>query len=73
MNTHHFHDLQVESEVADSYSFASIFIVFFLRVRPFHMSLSTQYTVAVCVGSLKLGSAVVPGSGAIIIPLSEKT
>ena len=35
------------------------------------MSLSTQYTAAVCFGNLKLESALVPGSGAIIIPLSE--
>ena len=40
---------------------------------PFHMSLSTQYTVVVCFGNLKLEYASVPGSGAIIIPLSEKT
>ena len=40
---------------------------------PFHMSLSTQYIEVVCFGNLKLGSALVPSSGAIIIPLSEKT
>ena len=37
------------------------------------MSLSTQYKVAVCFGNLKLGSALVPGSGAISISLLEKT
>ena len=39
----------------------------------FHMSLSSQNTVAVRFGNLKLGSALVPGLRAIIIPLSEKT
>ena len=36
------------------------------------MSLSTQYTPAVRFGNLNLGSALVSGSGAIIIPLSER-
>ena len=36
------------------------------------MSLSTQYTAAVCFGNLKLQSALVSGLRAIIIPLSEK-
>ena len=37
------------------------------------MSLSAQYTVAVCFCNLKFDSAMVPGLGAIIIPLEEKT
>ena len=64
----------IEWEVADSYSFAGIFIIFSYEWElPFHMSLSAQYTAAVCFVNLKLESALVTGSGAIIISRSEKT
>ena len=65
-----------------STSHSLFFIIFFLSFLwyfsyewglPFHMSLSTQYTVAVRFGNLQLGPALVPCSGAIITPLSEKT
>ena len=49
----------VEGEVADSYSFASIFIVFFLRVRVTFLYVTVK--------------PIHSSSRAIIIPLSEKT
>ena len=64
------HFKQVEWEDAVLRVFVSYFS--YEWELPLHMSLLTQYTVVVCFGNLKLWSAVVPGSGAIIIPLPEK-